>query len=417
MRFEIRLPERITIWVLGRAGLETNAYQQRWWDVFKGKASYPIEISCPYVFSEKPMSVRLKVFAHDDALFHAAIEVDDDAIGRQIQEKVVRYSIENNGEAVDAREHKLLFSKIDNILKRDGVTSSEIESQDSRVKLSRQTLELLMKLCDEASDTGRQHSVYWIFWYPVIGTADKAFVARWMVGFFASERDPFERAQISVNLEKLAVPEIADDLIRLIKDRRYGDARGGLCLTLVKTRDPRAAEVIASVLGEEGVTRWALECLGKLRAVHYLEEIRKYIRHPNPDISREAKKTMKKLGFPVEAPPPPVHMVKKRRSLPNGFEEWGLNLDLNDLKPTLEKLGRCVNYGFGVKEIAEVVGVANEMKHDQTKFFCFPIISGDRETELWLEIFMDDIDSPDLAVHSKPEVIRKFSSLVRSSEA
>jgi hypothetical protein len=124
---------------------------------------------------------------------------------------------------------------------------------------------------------------------------------------------------------------------------------------------------------------------------------------------------MKKLGFPVEAPPPAVHLVKDRRSLPKELEEWSSNLDLSDLKPTLEKLGKCIENGFSVREIAEVVGVADEMKHNQTKFFCFPIISGDREIELWLELFMDDIDSPDLAIHSNPRVIQKFCSLVTPS--
>lgn len=414
MRFEVKLPQRMAVAVLRRAGLETDKYQQRWWEVFHGKASYPIEVPSPYVFSEKPVNARLKVFAHDNRSFYAAIEVDDDAIARQVQEKVVRYSIENKGEAVDAREHKQLFSKIDDILKRDGVNSSQI--QTSRMSLSRQTLELLTKLCEEAAETGRQNSVYWIFWHPVVAKADKPFVARWMLDFFAKEKDPFERAQISVNIDKLAVPEIADDLIRLIKDHRYGDARGGLCLALVKTRDARAAEVIASVLGEKGVTRWALECLGKLRALQYVEGIRKYVQDPNSDISREAKKTMKRLGAAVEAPPPAVHLVKSRRPLPKGLEEWSLNLDLNDLKPTLEKLGKCVEDGFGAKEMAEVVGVADEMKHNQTKFFCFPIVLDDRETELWLEIFMDDIDSPDLAIHSSPKVIREFSSLVRAAQ-
>ena len=355
----------------------------------------------------------MKVFTHDRALFYAAFEVDDEPIGRQIQKKAVRYSIENNGEALEEQEHKALFSKIDNILQRDGVTSSEI--QRSCVNLSRQTLELLMRLCEEAAETGRQNSVYWVFWHPVIAKTDKVFVSRWMVRFFESEKDPFERAQISVNLDKLAVPEIADDLIRLIKDRRYGDARGGLCTALAKTRDTRAAEVIASVLGQEDVTRWALECLGKLQAVQHLEEIKRYLRHPNSDISREAKKTMKKLGFPIELPPPAVHLIKNRRTVPKGLEEWSLNLDLGNLKPTLEKLGQCIDDGFGVREIDEVAGVADAMKHDQTKLFCFPIISDQREKELWLELFMDDIDSPDLSIHSVPEVVGRFSSLVRSS--
>jgi hypothetical protein len=410
MRFEVKLPQRLGIWALRRAGLDTSTYSQRWFDVIDGKASYPIEISCPYISSEKPINIRLTVFVHHHPLFHVAVEVDDDIIGGKIQEQIVRYSIDNDGEAIAEQEHRLLFAKIDDILKRDGTTSEILQRKS--VILSRPTLELLMQLCEEAAEYGRQGSIYWIFWHPVIAKADKVFVARWMVKFFTSEKDPFERGQISVNLDRLAVPEIADDLIQLIKDRRYGYARGGLCMTLAKTKDPRSAEVIASVLDEEGVTRWALECLGKLRAHAYVEAIRKFVRHPNSEIRREAKKALKKLGFSVDTPPPPIHLVKNRSSLPKGLEEWSANLDIENVKPTLEKLAQCVEEGFGTKEITEVIGVVDEMKHDQTKSFCFPIIAKKRENELWLIIFMDDIDSPDLAIHANSEVIQKFSSIV-----
>jgi hypothetical protein len=239
----------------------------------------------------------------------------------------------------------------------------------------------------------------------------QGFRGRWVLKFFV--KYPFERGDISLNLDKLAVPEIADDLIQIIKDRRYdGFCRGALCRALIKTKDSRVTEVIASALDEDGVTRWALECLGKLRAREHVEAIRKFVRHPNSEIRREAKKTLKKLGFPVEIPLLPIHLVKNRRALPKNLEEWSAGLDIEDLKLTLEKLAQCVEEGFGTKEIAEVIGVADEMKHNQTKSFCFPIIVKERENELWLIILMDDIDSPDLAVHANSEVIQKFSSVV-----
>src|SRR5215469_308588 len=105
MRFEVKLPGKMAVWVLRCAGVGTDEYVGRHLDVLEEKASYPIEVSCPYTFSEAPAKIRLKVFAHDRALFHAALDVDDEMIGRRIQEKVVRYSIENNGEALEEQEH------------------------------------------------------------------------------------------------------------------------------------------------------------------------------------------------------------------------------------------------------------------------------------------------------------------------
>jgi hypothetical protein len=406
MRFEAKLHYRVGIGTLRSAGIDTTPYSRKCWA--NQEKIFPMEISCPYIFSEKPVNIRLTVLVDHYPLFHAAIEVDDETIGGKIQERVIRYSIENNGQTLAEQEHKLLFAKIDEILKRDGTTSEKLQRES--VILSRPTLESLMQLCEE-TEYGNQGSVYWIFWHPVIAKTDKAFVGRWMLKIFTKYL--FERGDISVNLDKLAVPEIADDLIQLIKDRRYdGFNRGALCEALVKTKDSRATEVVASVLNEDGVTRWALECLGKLHAREHIEAIRKFVRHSNSEIRREAKKTLKKLGFPVETPPPPIHLMKNRRALPKNLEEWSVGLDIEDLKPTLEKLAQCVEEGFGTKEIAEVIGIADEMKHNQTKSFCFPIIAKERETELWLIIFMDDIDSPDLAVHANSEVIQKFSSVV-----
>jgi hypothetical protein len=216
--------------------------------------------------------------------------------------------------------------------------------------------------------------------------------AKLLGSFYSCLDKPYDSEALALH----AVLEAKNDKAYAKADRAFdkamrgggeGFSRGALCMALVKTKDSRATEVIVFVLGEEGVTRWALECLGKLRAREYVETIKKFLNHKNSDVRREAKKTLKKLGFPIETPPLPVHLTKNQRSLPKGFEEWSMNLDIEDLKPTLEKLAQCVEDGFGAKEIAEVIGITDEMKHNQTKSFCFPIIARNRETELWLIIF------------------------------
>jgi hypothetical protein len=140
-------------------------------------------------------------------------------------------------------------------------------------------------------------------------------------------------------------------------------------------------------------------------------KIRKFLRRADRDVCREAKKLLKKLGKPIDTPPPPVHLVKNWRFLPKGLDEWSRNLDMDDLLPTLRKVSKCVEQGFGNKEIQEVIAVAEEIKPDQTKAFRFPITAGRDKAELWLVIFMDDIDAPDLEVHSSSAIIRKLEKL------
>jgi len=305
--------------------------------------------------------------------------------------------------AAEEREDKAVWAGIAKILKRDGLSYDEVMYEGG--VLTPRAIEALMRFCEDTGP-GRWWRIYELFHGRSVPKTHKVSTAQWLIKLFELERDAND--QIGVGLWDWAVPEIADDLIRLIQDRRYGHRRWPLCLALAKTKDPRAADVIASLLGQGLNTRGALEALGKVPAAGHVDTIRKYLRDPDSDVRREAKRTLKKLGFPVETAPPPIHLVKNRRSIPKGLEEWSTNLDMEDLEPTLQKLARCIDGGFGKQDIAEVAGVVDEMKPDQTRAFRFPVTAGGHETELWVVAFMDDIDSPDVAVYSRPDVIEKF---------
>jgi hypothetical protein len=121
---------------------------------------------------------------------------------------------------------------------------------------------------------------------------------------------------------------------------------------------------------------------------------------------------LKKMGLPVETPPPATHLVKNRRLLPKGLKEWSSNLDIEDVEPILQALSRCIEGGFGPQEIAEIAAVVDEMEPEQTKAFRFPISANGTKDELWLIVFMDDVDSPDLEIHASAEVIRKLNNTV-----
>ena len=212
------------------------------------------------------------------------------------------------------------------------------------------------------------------------------------------------------------VPAIAEHLIRFIRDKRYGDERWPLCLALAKTKHPKAADTIASILGQGVNTRGALEALGKLPAHAHIATIRKYLRDRNGDVRRQAKKALAKLGVAEgPPPPPPVHLVKGRKSFPRDLEEWSSNLDMDDLVSTLKKVAKCIDGGFGEPEIAEIAGVAEEMRAEQTKTFRFVIKSRGQKGDLWVGIFMDDIDAPDLAIHGAADVIRRVAAVLDKS--
>lgn len=405
MNFEIKLPERSAQYFIGTAGIDTRNYSDAWWKVFEKKATLPVEISCRYFLSDEPVNIRVTVLAYKPAT-HLKIELDNEAVGKKIREYLNRGSIESKGGAVEDQEHKKLWAQIKEILHREDISYNDWQCG---VLLPRRAMESLMELC-ETTDWYRKGNIHGLFAGHAVAKADRLFVARWLIKLFETDRDPC--SQVGVRIWELAVPRIADDLIRLIQDRKHGENRGILCLALTKTKHPRSAEVIASVLGEEGMTRWALEALGKLKAAEHANMVRKFLRDPDADIRREAKRTLKKMGLPVEVPPLAVHLIKNRRLLPTGLDEWSTNLDIEDLQPTLEAVAKCVEKGFGHQEIAEVAGVVDEMKHDQTKAFRFPVSANGQNGEVWLVIFMDDVDSPDLEIHASPKLIQKLEKVL-----
>ncbi len=232
---------------------------------------------------------------------------------------------------------------------------------------------------------------------------------RWLIAEF---KRPKADDQLGLRIWELVVPAVADDLIELIRNRKYGEERGPICLALAKTRNKRAAEVIAAALAEAGVTRWALEALGTLKAKEYAGKVRPYLKDKDADVRREAKRTLKKMGLPVETPPPPVHLVKTSRTLPRQLEEWSTSVALDDVAKILGEVGKIVE-GFGKAELAEVAAVAEEMAVDQTRAFRFKVTRDKRAEELWVTLFMDDIDSPDLAIFASPEVIARLEKRVK----
>jgi hypothetical protein len=289
------------------------------------------------------------------------------------------------------------------------MTADDVSSGDAL--LNRAAIESLMEL-GRRVEPAHLSNITDLLANGHVERSDREMAVRWLIGLFREMRDPFERDQLSLRIGENTVPAVADDLERLIRERKYGGSRAALLLALAKTKRADAADVIASVLDEEHLASAALQALAKLKATRHADAIRRCLRHADSQVRREANKALKKLGLAAELPPPPVHLVKGRARIPKGLAEWSQNLDMDELAPTLAKLARCVDKGFGEDEVAEVVGVVEAMRPEQTKTFCFPVGAGKKRGELWLSVFMDDVDSPDLAVHADAGVISRFRSIL-----
>jgi hypothetical protein len=436
MRFEVKLPPRLNCWALHAAGIDTDKLADLSISQIEGKVRLPATVEGQYLLSDPPLKVSITVFDFGEngkidvrtdkkgrtvvkqkpvpgSAAHMAIEIDDDKVARAVRKKAEQYSLENDGEAIFEKEHRALWAKIQKILKRDKLSYEKLQRGGV---LTRRALESLMELCEQTEPIHRPN-IYALLTNHWVPKSERAIVAPWLLRQF--ERDYIWDDQMGMRIWENSVPAIAEDLIRLIENRRHDHHRGPLCPALAKTKHPRAADVIASVMHDKWLGLFCMEGLSTLPGVEkHAEKIKKFLRHPDGDFRRAAKKLLIKLGVDIDVPPPPppVHLFKKK-SIPKDLQEWSANLDMEDLVPTLQRLANCIDSGFGEREVAEILGVVEQMRHDQTKAFKFSISAAGQKADLFIVIFMDDIDSPDLAIHSVPPVIRQLEALTPADAA
>lgn len=152
-----------------------------------------------------------------------------------------------------------------------------------------------------------------IDWLPRIDNRDvkedivRALSVKWAKGTPAAKAlvAEFERADDPGNLglrwaignalEVLASDELAEDLMRLARERRYGRAREMVVLALGKLKDPRAADVLLYLLEDDEVVGHAVSALGKLRVAKARSRIEPLVEHPKAWIRQEARKALLRI--------------------------------------------------------------------------------------------------------------------------
>ena len=94
--------------------------------------------------------------------------------------------------------------------------------------------------------------------------------------------------------------------------------------------------------------------------------------------------------------------------MPKGLEEWSCTVGMAELSRVLGTLSRFVEAGFGKPEIAEVRAAAYELEVDDTARFKFDATAGGKTVPVWIEVFMDDVNTPDLYIFSSKDLIAKL---------
>jgi hypothetical protein len=85
-----------------------------------------------------------------------------------------------------------------------------------------------------------------------------------------------------------------------------------------------------------------------------------------------------------------------------GLKEWSSNFDADDVESFLSRVSARIDSGFGPGEVARTAKRILAMKHDADRWFSFRVTYKGAPATLKIYAFMDDIDSPDLALHASP---------------
>jgi hypothetical protein len=160
-----------------------------------------------------------------------------------------------------------------------------------------------------------------IKWLPLVETYElKEVIARGMTGESSAmgegakvllnefRRAPADEASlkwaIGNALSTLADASLGDDVIELVQDQRHGAARQMLCEALRRTNDPRAPDVLISLISDPDVSGHAIAALrdyGPKRSVPFLETARPALENVLSDRSssdlakRMARKSLERI--------------------------------------------------------------------------------------------------------------------------
>lgn len=109
---------------------------------------------------------------------------------------------------------------------------------------------------------------------------------------------------------------------------------------------------------------------------------------------------------------------KKKPKQPE-LHEFSTGFDTNWVRPFLERIEPLIESGFDSEEIEEICQFVAKLPREKEGVLEFEVWHAGKRTPLYINVFMDDIDSPDIAFFTsaalaeqiKAECMRYFEEL------
>lgn len=204
-----------------------------------------------------------------------------------------------------------------------------------------------------------------------------------------------------------------DEVLQIVQDRAYGDARQMLPygLTRFKKRRDDIIPVLVSVLDDPTIMGQTIDALGKLKAVEAIPDLLPYLHHE--EWGREVQKALTKLGFqiPEQADITAIDAYRERGQRLEAEHDVTISLAGEDVLPFLLEIVKFVTEGFGVTEAYNLAYFVRDMEHDATDSFGFDTVCDGLPCPLYLSFFMDDIETPEVTCVTNPPLYEKIEAL------
>ena len=100
----------------------------------------------------------------------------------------------------------------------------------------------------------------------------------------------------------------------------------------------------------------------------------------------------------------------KKQDATSKLQESSMNFDIDTLQPFLERVANLIQEGFGEKEIANIMTSVKNMEPDEENNFNFEILYQQKKTPFIINVFMDDIDAPDVFFFSPADLANQIDN-------
>ncbi|NOT01743.1 MAG: HEAT repeat domain-containing protein [Phycisphaerales bacterium] len=222
-------------------------------------------------------------------------------------------------------------------------------------------------------------------------------------------------------LEFHACDDLADNLIGIATEKRFGWARAMVVLGLTRLKDSRAFNVLVNLLDDPDVNTMAVTALAKLKNPAARPHLERFVNHPDRWIRREARKGIERLdkaaartgnaARPSGAPEGGAPNKKaKRVRIPRGLSETSVAIGMDRLGPFLKRVAECTA-GMEFSTIDDLVETVDRLDNDRSRLFGYQVEYESTPTPLVIKVQKDDVDSVGIYFHTSAALVSRIEAL------